>query len=90
MKILKKKIFYDFFIDENLDVKERVERARAQGRILGLQDVVIRYVKRQFPVLVAQAKPLIKQIQNPDELIKLIEQLAVATTEDEARKLLHI
>jgi len=89
---VKKKIVYDFFInyDEYQHVKERIERAREQERLLELQDVAIRYIKRRFPVLVAQAQPLIKQIQNPDELIELIQQLAAATTEDEARKLLHI
>lgn len=91
-KILKKKIIYDFFInnDEYQHVKERIERAREQERLLELQDVAIRYIKRRFPILVAQAQPLIKQIQNPDELIELIQQLAVTTTEDDARKLLHI
>jgi hypothetical protein len=91
-KIVKKKIVYDFFInhDEYLHVKESIERAREQERLLELQDVAKRYIKRRFPVLVAQAQPFIKQIQNPDVLLELIYQLAVTTTEGDARKLLHI
>jgi hypothetical protein len=54
---------YDQFIDENPDVQKRVERGRAEGEIRGLQKAAMAPIKRHFPTLLVQAKPLIEQIQ---------------------------
>jgi hypothetical protein len=91
MKEVLKVIYkYDQFIDENLDVQERVERSRAQGEILGLQKAAMAPIKKRFPALLAQVQPLIKQIQKPDKLEELVLQLASATTEQEVRQILQI
>jgi len=91
----------DQFIDGNPRVEERIERAVAQrvaqgdaqsvaqsiaqGDIQSLQRLAISAIKRRFPALLAQA-----QIQNTDVLDELILQLASATTEDGARRVLQI
>jgi hypothetical protein len=95
MKEVLKVIYkYDQFIDENPDVQERVQRSRvealAEGGILTLRRLAITAVKKRFPSLLAQAQSRIEQIQDTNTLDELILQLASATTEDEARKLLNI
>jgi hypothetical protein len=80
---------YDMFIDENPDVQERIQRGITQEATSRLQWSVTTLIQQRFPILLAQAQPLIEQIQDTKKLEKLFLQLASATTEDEVRQLLN-
>jgi hypothetical protein len=85
---------YDWFLDDNPDVQERVEkgelRGELRGELQGLQRSVLKILKKRFPSVVASAHPRIVAITDQDELDQLIDQLLVVTDEAEVRTLLKL
>lgn len=77
---------YDWFLDDNPDVQERV----AKGELRGLQKSALKIIKQRFPSLVKQVQQPIAQINDLDELDQLIDQLLVVPDETGARKLLKL
>ena len=77
---------YDWFLDDNPDVQERVEK----GELRGLQRSVLKILKKRFPSLGDLAQPRIVAITDQDELDQLIDQLLVVTDEGEVRALLKL
>lgn len=90
----KKEFVYDFFIDENPYVKERIEKAVAQriaqGLVEVMQTLIQVAIEECFPALADLAQPQIEQIQDANVLKTLCLQLISTSTENEARNLLHI
>ena len=93
---------YDWFLDDNPDVQERVEKGvkkgmekgirkgMAKGQLQGLQRSVLKILKKRFPSLVDAAQQRVVAITDQDELDQLIDQLLVVTDEVEARTLLKL
>ncbi len=93
---------YDWFLDDNPDVQERVEKGelrgqlrgqiqgQLQGQIQGLQRSVLKILKKRFPSLVDLTQQRVVAITDQDELDQLIDQLLVVTDEAEARRLLKL
>jgi hypothetical protein len=85
---------FDWFIDENEDVQERVVRGEARGlmkgEIRGLQQSIALIVKSRFPILEGLVQQHIEQINNQDDLNMLIMQLSTATSEERVRWLLNV
>jgi hypothetical protein len=75
---------YDWFIDDNPEVIERV----AKGEIKGIQRSVIALVKRRFPRLEELAKQRVAQISDSSELENLIGLLSTIRSEKKARQIL--
>jgi hypothetical protein len=84
----------DQFIDGNPYVEEKVERrfaqGRAEGRAEGMQQLILDAIKERFPALADQVQSQIEQMQDTDTLATLFRQLLAATTERDARQILHI
>ena len=89
---------YDWFLDENPEVLERVDKGRIEGEKLGLQKgeklglqrLAMTMIRKRFPLLGDQAQGRIEQIEHIDTLEQLILQLTSATTEAEVRQLLSL
>src|SRR5450755_1604159 len=81
---------YDWFLDDNPDVQERVEKGELRGQLQGLQRSALKIVKKRFPSVVTSAQQRVVAITDLDELDQLIEQLLIATDEGEVRKLLKL
>ncbi|MDQ2884472.1 MAG: hypothetical protein M3Y39_00100 [Chloroflexota bacterium] len=81
---------YDWFLDDNPDVQERVEKGELRGQLQCLQRSVLKIIKRRFPSIVDAAQQRIVAITDQDELEQLIDQLLVATDEGEVRTLLKL
>ena len=97
---------YDWFLDDNPDVQERVEKGvekgvkkgmekgirkgMAKGQLQGLQRSVLKILKKRFPSLVDAAQQRVVAITDQDELDQLIDQLLVVTDEFEVRTLLKL
>ena len=81
---------YDWFLDDNPDVQERVEKGMEKGQLQGLQRSVLKILKKRFPSLVDLAQQRIVAITDQDELDQLIDQLLVVTDEVEVRTLLKL
>ena len=84
----------DWFLDDNPDVQERVEkgelRGELRGQLQGLQRSALKIIKKRFPSVVTSAQQRVVAITDLDELDQLIEQLLIATDEGEVRKLLKL
>jgi hypothetical protein len=76
---------YDWFIDENPDVQERV----AKKEIEVLQQMALDAVDSRFSSLTALARQRIPLIQKPDILRQLVKQLFTAPDEAEVQHLLN-
>ena len=85
---------YDWFLDDNPDVQERVEkgelRGELRGQLQGLQRSALKIIKKRFPSVVTSAQQRVVAITDQDELDQLIDQLLVATDEGEVRTLLKL
>lgn len=77
---------YDWFLDDNPDVQERV----VKGELRGLQKSALKIIKQRFPSLVELAQQPVAQTNDQDELDHLLDQLLVASNEAEVRKLLKL
>jgi len=85
---------YDWFLDDNPEVLERVDKGgiegRAEGEIRGLQRSAVTIIKQRFPLLALHAQQRVEQIQKVDELEQLIRYLASVTSEADVRQALHM
>ena len=85
---------YDWFLDENPEVLERMEKSRIEGRTEGgiqaLQQFAMTIIQQRFPQMMAQAQQRIAQLHTTGELQGLILQLTTAANEAEARQLLSL
>ncbi|MDQ2885768.1 MAG: hypothetical protein M3Y39_06745 [Chloroflexota bacterium] len=81
---------YDWFLDDNPDVQERVEKGMEKGQLQGLQRSALKFVKKRFPSLADLAQQQFAAIVEVDELDQMIDQLLVASNEAEVRKLLKL
>jgi hypothetical protein len=77
---------YDWFLDDNPDVQERV----VKGELRGLQKSALKIIKQRFPSLVELAQQPVAQTNDQDELDHLLDQLLVVSNEAEVRKLLKL
>jgi hypothetical protein len=89
-KVLKELAMYDYFIDENPDVQERVSKGEVQTEIRVLREMVLAVVEHNFPGLLDLAQEQIELINEPDNLRRLITQMLKAPTEASARKMLQL
>lgn len=81
---------YDWFIDENEDVLERVAKGEVKGLLWGLQRSILQIVKQRFPALVATAEQEVQQVQQPEALDQLIKELVTAPDEATAQHVLQL
>lgn len=88
-KVLKELAMYDYFIDENPDVQERVSRAEARAGIRLLRRTAVNIVKSRFPALAELAEEYVEQIDDPDKLDQFIVRLSIAQGEEHARLVLQ-
>lgn len=88
-KVLKELRMYDYFIDENPDVQERVSRGEARAEIRGVRRSMVTLVKSRFPTLTDLAEEYVEQIDDPDKLDQLIVRLSIAQGEEQARLVLQ-
>jgi hypothetical protein len=84
---------YNSLIDEDPYIQERDALAEARGEVRGeikaLQRAVVTVVKGRFPQLVELAQQQVANIDKPDALDLLVEQVTTAPSEDVARWLLQ-
>lgn len=80
---------YDYFIDENPEVQERVARASALAGIRALRRCVVNIVKSRFPDLTELAEECVQKIDDPDKLDQLIVQLCTFQDEEHTRLVLQ-
>lgn len=88
---------YDYFIDENPLVQERIEKAeakaiargeaigQARGEARGKQNAILSLLNLRFPALEDQAQSAIHNIQDLQQLETLFKQMVLAADEQEAR-----
>lgn len=80
---------YDPLWDGYPKVKKIRAESKTEGATQALQMVVVNIVKIRYPDLVEQAQQKVAQIDNPDVLNYLIEQITSAPDESVVRFLLH-
>jgi hypothetical protein len=80
---------YDWFIDENPEVIERVARGKAEGEIIGLQQAIVSIVRARFPELESFAQQRVAQIHNAGDLNTIIRRLTAIPDEELARNFLE-
>ena len=93
---------YDWFLDDNPEVLERMEKSRVEGEKLGLQKgeqlgemqalqrLATTIIQQRFPGVMARAQQRLEQLHTASELERLILQLTAATNEAEACQMLSI
>ncbi len=76
---------YDWFLDENEDVQERVARGEARGEIKGeiraLRQMVLDVMQVRYPSLIEQAREQVNLISDPADLRRLAIQIFAAPDE---------
>jgi len=84
---------YDSLIDEDPEVKDRVARSKAEGKVEGelegLQKMAIKAVEDQYPTLEDLAQRRIVAISKPETLMQLVQLIYKAPNEDTAHWLLE-
>jgi hypothetical protein len=76
---------YDWFIDDNPDVQERITKAELRA----LQQMVLDAVKNRFPLLAPLAQQQAALLQKPEALRQLVVQIFSASDEMAAQQLLN-
>lgn len=89
-KVLEELKMYDYFIDENPDVQERISKGEVQTEIRVLREMVLAVVEHNFPTLLDLAQEQVEHINEPDELRSLVTQMLKASNEASARKMLQL
>ena len=79
---------YDWFIDENPDVKERIVKGEEREELRALRQILIDMVNNRFPSLAQLAQQKVTSIQKPDFLRQLVLQISSASDETIAQQLL--
>ena len=80
---------YDRLWEEDPDIQQTRAQAKAEGKAQGLQSAVVTVVKARFPTLADMAQQKASQINNPDILNFLLEQIAAENNEAVVRALLR-
>lgn len=93
---------YDWFLDENPDVQERMERSKKEGlkegekkgekkgKVEEAQAMVLEALGESYPTILPQARELVAKIQDAARLRKLTIQILRAPDEAAVLKLLHL
>ncbi len=84
-KIRRRLMEYDPLWEENPRIREDRVRSKAEG----LRSAVVTVVKVRFPELAELAQQKVAQINQPETLNLLLEQIAAAPDEQFVRQLLH-
>ena len=74
-------ITYDSLLDEDPEIQERV----AKAKIAGQQKAVLDFMEVRFPSLIQVAQEQVIRLNKPDELSRLMKQIALAPDESTAR-----
>jgi len=94
MEELKAHYNYDWFIDENPDVQERMKHSEKEGEkkgeVKGLQGMVLEALKESYPEVLPLAREQVEKIQNATRLRKLTIQILKAPNQTAVLKLLHL
>lgn len=88
-KIQERIKMYDPLWEEHPKVKKIREESKQEGEILALRNAVVRIVKKCFPNLEELAQQKVAQIESPEVLSYLLEEIAGAPDEAVARYILH-
>lgn len=80
---------FDSLLEQSPYVKKKSAEAEERGIVEGLQKAIVTIVKRRFPALTELAQQQVAQINKPDVLDYLIEQVSTAPDEDMIRQLLR-
>lgn len=88
-RIAKKMENLDSLLEQNPYVQKKSAEAEEKGEIKALQRSVVNIVKRRFPALTDLAQQQVAQINKPDVLDYLIEQVSTAPDEAMIRQLLR-
>jgi hypothetical protein len=80
---------YDRLLKENPTVQQLLAQSEAKGALENAQRMLVTVVKVRFPALTELAKQKAAQINNPDILNYLVEQIAAETDETFVRGLLR-
>ena len=80
---------YDPLWENHPKVKKIRAESKAEGEIQTAQRDVVTVVKARFPALVELAQEKVAQINNPDVLNYLLEEVSAASNENIARWLLR-
>jgi predicted transposase YdaD len=102
-EVLRVQYSYDYFIDENPDVIERVARGkqeakqegklegrlegRLEGQIEASRQTVLEAVEERFPALLELVRERVVFLQQPEALRQLAKQVWKASDEESARQL---
>src|SRR5579859_727878 len=94
MEELKAHYNYDWFIDENPDVQERITRgkkeARKEGVVEEAQAMVLEALKESYPEVLSLAREQVTKIGDAARLRRLTIQILKAPDEATVLKLLHL
>ncbi len=89
-EVLRMQYAYDYFIDENPDVQERIAKKEAETAIKTKQDVILSMLNMRFPLLEVQAQSVIRNIQDLQQLDTLFKQVFQASDAQVVRTLLKL
>jgi len=85
----KKRQMYDPLWENHPKVKKIRAESEAEGEIKALQSAVVTIVKARFPTLTELAQKKVAQINTPEVLNYLLEQIAAEPNEVGVRALLR-
>jgi 2-oxo-4-hydroxy-4-carboxy--5-ureidoimidazoline (OHCU) decarboxylase len=80
---------FDSLLEQSPYVKKKSAEAEERGIVEGLQKAIVTIVRRRFPALTELAQQQVAQINKPDVLDYLIEQVSTAPDEAMIRQLLR-
>jgi hypothetical protein len=80
---------FDSLLEQNPYVQKKSAEAEEKGEVKALQRSVVNIVRRRFPALTDLAQLQVTQINKPDVLDYLIEQVSTAPDEAMVRQLLR-
>ena len=81
---------WDDLFEKDPKMRKILREREAKGLVEGWRQAVIAVVRLRFPDLVEQAQQRVAQINKPDKLYHLLEQIENAPDEDAARSLLDL
>lgn len=87
-KIQEQLSMYDRLWEDNPKVKKTLAKGKAEGEITTLQRTLVRIVSLRFPALTELVQQRVKQLNKPEELDQLVEQVVMAPDEATTRSLL--
>jgi hypothetical protein len=80
---------FDSLLEQNPYVQKKSAEAEEKGEVKALQRSVVNLIRRRFPALTDLAQLQVTQINKPDVLDYLIEQVSTAPDEAMVRQLLR-